>query len=453
MSAMAALDLTTESGRARERFRRAALTTLASAASRGLSLGTNLISIPLTLNYLGPERFGLWVTIASANTLLDFADLGISNGLMNSIAGAIGEGDRARIRTAVSSAFFLLLGIGMVVAVLFLGLAPLLPWGRIFPAARPELLSEAVRACGVFAACFALNLPMGIVRRVQLGFQEGFLSNLWQCLASVLSLLALLLAIRMKAGLPLLVLGLTGAPLFALTLNWLHEFVVIRPWLRPAWSSFRWQTGRTLVHSGLLFVCMQISFLLFTVADPIIAATYLGLTAAAGFAVAQRLFLFQNSLQSLWLAPLWPAYAEAWARGDVRWVRRTLLRSALLAAASAAAVGLVLVVFRARIFPAWLRRDWFPPLSLSLGLALSMVALSTGSAFSMFLNGVNAIRQQAATTVAVMVLVTLLKVVLCRQLGDAGIPWGFVLGYVPIMAPFLWWLTRSLLRTKGESYA
>ena len=33
----------------------------------------------------------------------------------------------------------------------------------------------------------------------------------------------------------------------------------------------------------------------------------------------------------IFLGPLWPAYGEAISRGDLRWVRRTLLRSTLLA--------------------------------------------------------------------------------------------------------------------------
>lgn len=443
------LDLSSEGGRSRERFRRAALTTLASVAAKAIAFGTNLVSIPLTLNYLGTERFGLWVAISAANALLDFADLGISNGLMNAVAGASASEDRPALKIAVSSAFFILLGMGLLVVAISFGISPFVRWGVLFPKAQPALLKEAISASGVFAACFALNLPLGIVRRVQLGFQEGFLSNLWQGVASILSLLTLLLAIHLKAELPVLVFCLVGAPLAALALNWIHEFVIIRPWLFPNWTSFQWETGRRLVKSGLLFVSLQLSIIVFTTADPIIAASCLGLAATAGFAVAQRLFSFIYALQAMWIVPLWPAYGEAWARGDRVWVRRTLKRSVLFAAGSSLATVLLLVLFRWQIFPLWLHRDWAPNLQLSLALGISVVVLSVAACISMFLNGLGAIREQAGVMLGVTALVTLLKVALCGRIGEAGIPLGFLIGYLPIVTPFFYYLSRGLLKKSG----
>jgi hypothetical protein len=39
-----------------------------------------LISIPLTLNYLGVERFGVWMTLTSFTTLAAFMDFGLGKG-------------------------------------------------------------------------------------------------------------------------------------------------------------------------------------------------------------------------------------------------------------------------------------------------------------------------------------------------------------------------------------
>ena len=40
----------------------------------------------------------------------------------------------------------------------------------------------------VFAFCFALNIPLDLVQRVQLGLQQGFRMNLWQACGSVAGL-------------------------------------------------------------------------------------------------------------------------------------------------------------------------------------------------------------------------------------------------------------------------
>jgi O-antigen/teichoic acid export membrane protein len=47
-----------------------------------------VISVPLTLTYLGSERYGMWMAISSIVALLAFADFGLGNGLVNAIAVA-----------------------------------------------------------------------------------------------------------------------------------------------------------------------------------------------------------------------------------------------------------------------------------------------------------------------------------------------------------------------------
>src|SRR5438552_374368 len=79
-------DKSTAEGSSKERYRRIALTSATSILSKGVSLLTMLISVPLTVNYLGAERFGLWMTVSSLVTFLAFADFGIGNGLLTGIA-------------------------------------------------------------------------------------------------------------------------------------------------------------------------------------------------------------------------------------------------------------------------------------------------------------------------------------------------------------------------------
>ena len=79
-------DITTQEGMAAERYRMAAWASLVNFASTGLGMLALIITVPMTLPYLGPERFGIWMTVASFAGLLSFMDLGVGNGLINRIA-------------------------------------------------------------------------------------------------------------------------------------------------------------------------------------------------------------------------------------------------------------------------------------------------------------------------------------------------------------------------------
>jgi O-antigen/teichoic acid export membrane protein len=245
-------DHTTPEGRSKERYRRAFLTTAASGLSKAVSVSAGLISVPLTLKYLGTERYGLWMTISSVIAMLGFSDLGINNGLLNGISRAHGLDDRALAKQYVSSAFFLLTAIAITIGVLFAAAYRWIPWGSLFRVQSAQALAEAGPAVAIFIGCFLFNIPTGIVTRVQVGYQDGFSANLWSSLGSVLCLVSLLLVIHLRGSLPYLVLAMAGAPVLALLLNGAVLFSVQRPWLVPSWSCVTTAASKDLWRLVLL---------------------------------------------------------------------------------------------------------------------------------------------------------------------------------------------------------
>ncbi len=135
--------------RSRERNRRIALTAVSSGFSTVVRVLVSLITIPLMVRYLGTERYGLWVTIASATALLGFADLGLSSGLVNGISEAQGNHDESATRRYVASTFFLLVLIALVLGVGFAAIYGRVPWPRVFNVTSPSTAAVAGPALAV----------------------------------------------------------------------------------------------------------------------------------------------------------------------------------------------------------------------------------------------------------------------------------------------------------------
>ena len=114
--------------RSAARHRRAAVTGITSGISRAVRIGVTLITIPLTLHYLGNERFGLWMTISSVLAMAGFADFGVGNGVLNTVSTAYGKDDWDGIRQAISSGFAVLTLIGAAILVIFLAIYPFVDW-------------------------------------------------------------------------------------------------------------------------------------------------------------------------------------------------------------------------------------------------------------------------------------------------------------------------------------
>ena len=154
-------DVKTEQGRADERYRLAALSVVASIASRVVSVVLTLLSVSLTLPYLGVERFGIWMTVASFAAMLTFLDLGVGNALTNRVTHRATEDNPASLRQTISGglAFLALIGLGM--GLLLWLIALYLPWASVMKLEQAELLSETRQAAMTFAVLFGLSIFTG----------------------------------------------------------------------------------------------------------------------------------------------------------------------------------------------------------------------------------------------------------------------------------------------------
>lgn len=423
-----AFDVSTDEGRSKERYRRVLLTALAALAARGIGIAVSLISVPITLNYLGTERYGLWMTISSVLALLAFADLGMGNGLLNAIAKADGEDDIEAAQKNVSSAFFMLLGIGSIIATVFLILYPLVPWPRVFNVNTTVAMQESGPAIAVLVAGFCLNMPLGIAQRIHMGYQEGYKNYLWQVVGSLLGLGGVLVAVFLKVGLPWLVLAMSGGPAIGALLNCVVLFGVSRPWLLPKWRRLDWGTAQILANTGVWFLVLQVLTVLGTASDNMVIAQILGASAVTVYAVTQRLFSITQIAQ-YFLAPLWPAFGEAMARSDYAWARRTLNRALSLSLGIGLFTAVPLVMFGDWIVPMWTRADVAPSRFLLIGLGLNVLLVAYGGVMSTFLNSGRLLNRQVTFFAAASISTLLLKIGLTQVWGVEGVIWATLIGF------------------------
>lgn len=370
--------------------------------------------------------------MSSMIAFLTFADMGIGNGLLSSIATANGHDDRARIKVLVSSAYFALALIGITVLALFALLYPLVDWSGLFNVTTDIACAEAGPAAAVFVVCFALSIPISIVSRVQMGLQKGFIANLWQCGSSMLALVGVLIAIRMQATLPVLVLVYIGAPLVMGALNTLMFYTTIARDIAPTSALIATDALRSIMGIGLLFLLLQVVGALTYMSDNIIIAQTMGAAAVAQYSVPEKLFALISSFMALALAPLWPAYSEAIVQGDKDWVRRTLRKSLIISGGAAAVCSIVLVLAAPFLIDFWVGSAIKPTMFLLLGFGIWKIIESMGMALAMFLNGVRVVSFQVVVSILTAVAAVSFKIYFVGEIGVAGAIWATIICYAAL---------------------
>lgn len=442
-------------GRSRRRYRRVAVSTATSAVTKIASVLTIFISAPLAIHYLGVERYGMWMAIASAVTMLSFSDLGIGNGLLTLISETDGSGDREAAQRYVSSAFCMLSSVAILITAVTLVAYPYVKWQGMFHVVSPEAIRDSGPTFLVLIGCFALNMPLGITLRIQSGYQEGYTANLWSTFGSLLALAAVVFAIHLHAGLPWLVLGFAGAPVFALLLNTIWLFARGKPWLRPSLRSVHFESGVKLFRMGILFFVLQVSLAVGFQSDSLVIARVLGAEQVALYSLTARIFSTLPVLLTFMLTPLWPAYGEAFARGDIAWLRRALYRSLSLSVLVAVLINTVLLFTGRAILKIWIGPQIVPSFALLIGLAISQTLFAVYTPLSVLLNGLKILRPQAICFASMAVVNITASVYLTHRIGISGVVYGSIIAQVLCMvtpaAIFLPRLLNSLGRIPSST--
>lgn len=427
----------------RARLKRIGLSAFVSLAARATGMVITLITVPLTLRYLGTERFAVWITLSSIASLLAFADLGIGNGLINFIAKAYANDDRDMAKHYVSSAFLTLVGIAMAMGLCFSLVFSSIPWSKVYNAQETLTIVEAGPATAVFIFCFLINLPLGIIQKIQIGYQEIYIDNAWVIVGKVLSVITLLIAISLNASLSGLVLALVGTPLLTTVANAVYLFFYRRRWLLPRVMHFNIKIAQQLFRAGVLFFILQIAGTLAYSIDNIIIAHVISADAVTSYAVPAQLFRITNATLGAVLVGLWPAYSEAFARQDLEWVETTFKHTLLLVFLFSSVVALILFTFGQTLINLWIGYPFQIPLLLMLGLGVWSVVMNVAVVFALLLNAANAIKFQIACAVAMSVSNLGLSVLLTSWIGISGVLWGSISSYlVFVIVPYVIFIPR-----------
>ncbi len=436
----------------RERYVRAALTTGASLLNRGISLGASIITVRLTLHYLGAERYGMWTTITSTIALLGFADFGMSNGLVNMVADAIGRKDNRAAQSAVASAFWMLSAVALVASLVLAVGYPFISASRLFNVHSALAVQESGPTLLILFLCFAAALPLGAVRGTLTGLQSAYVNNIWSSLGSLGSLVALLFAMYENAGLPMLALSLSGPPLLASLLNGTELFAFSRPELRPDPRCISLVSSSRMFRTGMAFFLIQVSMIIGMQTDNIVIAQILGAGVVPQYAVPARMFNIVTSLLTLASGAIWPAYVDALAQSDGRWIYKTFRRVAVLGTLLTVLLASGLVIFGNRILALWVGPQIHASMMLLVVLGIFCIGNAYMAPISFLLNGLGIFRFQVIDALITAVVNLGLSIVFVKHYGVVGAVLGTVIAQVlGQIIPYTFVTARVLKRLRHQT--
>jgi O-antigen/teichoic acid export membrane protein len=401
---------------------KAALTGVITLVVRGISVGAGLLSIPITAQYLGKEQFGIWLLLSTFMSWISLADLGLTNSLVNRLSTSLAMGDGITARKSVSSAFFPMVLLGIVLSGTAFVFSSFIAWEQILNIRVSSFLQEDTRlAITIAMYFFAIKIPLSIPRCIYNAYQQGYVYQMWSGLGNLLSLLSLFVAQHYHANLPCLLGAFFGMSMLGDVFAGIDIFYYRQRWLKPKLVNCDPRSFEDLLKVGFQFWIAQICAICIFQTDLIIVSQLFGVVEVGTYGVLLRLFSTIDSVSSSFLLPLWPAYSDAQARRDYKWISKTFRNSIIGSFIWSLGAGSILVVFLPTLLGYLVNKDVSLPLELPLYMLFTFVLLSISQCVAMLVNGVGRLKLQSFVAPLSAITNLLLSIWLGKMMGMQGV--------------------------------
>lgn len=415
---------------------------------KGGNIAISLLLVPMTISYINPTKYGIWMTLSSVVGWLGFFDIGFGNGLRNKLTESISKGRDDLAQIYVSTTYAAMSIFSLIFIGIFLIANKYIFWATILNAPA-NMESELSTLAQIILAFFSLQFVLQLVITVMTANHEPGKASIINFFASALSLIGIYFLTKFTTGsLLYLAIVLSGTPVvvMAIVSLWLYRFDYFK--YAPNLKLVDFSYAKDLMRLGVKFFIMQIGVLILFQTDNIIISQVFGPTEVTHFAICFKLFSVITMGFTIVVTPLWSAYTEAYTNSDFDWIKSSLKKMKKIWMLLSVAT-VVLLFFSPYIFKIWLGDKIEIPFILSLCMCMYTIAYAWQTIQVMFLNGIGKIRLQLYLIIVSSLLNIPLAIFLGKTFGLAGTVLANTILFV-IMGGILSMQTRRILKNNAK---
>jgi O-antigen/teichoic acid export membrane protein len=358
---------------------------------KGLSTLTTLILVPFTINLLDQEKYGIWITIFSIVTWFNMMDIGLGNGFRNKFAEAIAQNKNDLAKKYVQTLYSSITYISGGILILYIFVSPFLNWNQILNI--PKNFDENIQLIiGTVFVFFCGQLILKNISTILLSLQKTTFSNSLIFLGNILSLILIFFIDKFyKINLFSIALIFMASPIIVYSIATLIVFKNYLKEFRPTLFTFpQKKYFDELMSLGLKFFIIQITTIVMFSSSSIIITQLFGPEHVTTYSVTYQLFSGTQLIFSIILTPFWTAFTEAYTKGDLEWIKKSIKKLIIIWSVFSIGV-IVLWVISPFVFKFWLGDKIVIPKQLSFQFAIFSILITWSSIFSSFLAGIGKI--------------------------------------------------------------
>ncbi|WP_406824415.1 lipopolysaccharide biosynthesis protein [Pedobacter sp. KACC 23697] len=401
-------------GKGDERQGTANINIVVSFFLKGASVATSLIVVPLTIDFVSPIQYGIWLTLGSIIGWMNFFDIGFSNGLKNKLTAAVTKKDMAEAKILISTSYAFIAFISIILFVIFFVANQFLDWTEILNTDK-SFFDELRLVTTIVFAIFSIQFVLQLLNTICIACHDVRLSGLISFLGNLLGLGIVLVLLKVvKGSLLALSLSIGIAPLIVLLLFTIILFNTRYRQMSPSINKIDKLKGKEIIGLSSKFFIIQIGLLFFYNIDNVIISQVAGPLAVTSYGIAFKYFSVITMISGIVMTPFWPAFTEAHIKNDKAWIIKTinkLQRACILIFI----LSFFMLLVSKFAYKFWVGKDIAIPFMLSAILSYYVAFNTFRTIFVYYLNATNKLSIQVLIVVGS---------------GFLNIPLGFWLGHL-----------------------
>lgn len=386
----------------------------------------SLFLVPMTMDYLTPEVYGIWLTVSSVIVWLNFFDIGFNLGLKNKLAEAIANEDMHRGKTLVSTTYAMMLIIFIPLCIILEVATPLVNWSSFFNV-DPGLNSQLAAVMKIMVFCFTMQMIFNTITAILSAYQRSALASVFPVIGNTIS--AIVIYVLTKTVPPSLVSlaeAISYIPVIVLAISSIVLFRGSLKEVSPSLKLFDRGSVRSLFSLGGKFFLIQIQMLVLYQATNILISNISSPEEVTAYNIAYKYLNVAMMVFCIILGPLWPAFTDAYSKKDFNWMRRTYRRMTGVFGLHTAGV-VVMVAVSPFVYKLWIHSTDIVPWFMSVSVGIYTIAMMWCSLQCSILNGIGAVRIQTLGAMVGLLLHIPLSFFIGRFIGGAGVVWSLII--------------------------
>ena len=403
---------------------------LTGAVARGMSILASLMLVPLTINYISSELYGIWLTLSSVIHWISFFDIGFGNGLRNRLGESIAMGKYKKGRIYVSTTYAILTVIFSLLGIILFFVASYINWASFLNVSQnynPILVSVSKILLVAFSAQMVLKLIQNVVQAYQLNALASFVD----ALGNIFSLaLIYLLTITMAPDLSKIALVFSIAPIMVLVFFSLFLYSSKFKKVCPKMGYIRIKFAKDIFNLGSEFFIIQVASLVLYQMINILISRLCGPEDVTNYNIAYKYLNILLMITTIIMAPIWSAFTDAYAKNDRAWMI-SIYRKLLKLFYVSIGVALIMIIISPVVYKIWVGDAINVTIVTTGFVGMYTIIAVWGQIHGTIINGIGKIRFQVIYSVIIMLLFIPLAVFLGHTYKLNGILMALILINAP----------------------